>query len=46
MRTEFVRRFIALLRKEVRQMLRDKSNLAVGLLLPIADSAVRLWPVI
>jgi ABC-2 type transport system permease protein len=33
---EFVRRFIALLRKEVRQMLRDKSNLAVGLLLPIA----------
>jgi ABC-2 type transport system permease protein len=33
---EFVRPFIALLRKEVRQMLRDKSNLAVGLLLPIA----------
>lgn len=33
---EFMRRFIALLRKEVRQMLRDKSNLAVGLLLPIA----------
>jgi ABC-type multidrug transport system ATPase subunit len=32
---EFMRRFIALLRKEVRQMLRDKSNLAVGLLLPI-----------
>lgn len=32
----FVRRFSALLRKEVRQMLRDKSNLAVGLLLPIA----------
>lgn len=32
----FMRRFIALLRKEVRQMLRDKSNLAVGLLLPIA----------
>ena len=31
---EFMRRFIALLRKEVRQMLRDKSNLAVGLLLP------------
>ncbi|MCA0176395.1 MAG: ABC transporter permease [Proteobacteria bacterium] len=28
------RRFMALLRKEVRQMLRDKSNLAVGLLLP------------
>ena len=33
---EFMRRFIALLHKEVRQMLRDKSNLAVGLLLPIA----------
>lgn len=32
---EFMRRFIALLRKEVRQMLRDKSNLAVGLLLPV-----------
>lgn len=32
----FVRRFTALLRKEVRQMLRDKSNLAVGLLLPLA----------
>lgn len=32
----FLRRFTALLRKEVRQMLRDKSNLAVGLLLPIA----------
>ena len=33
---EFVRRFIALLRKETRQMLRDRSNLAVGLLLPVA----------
>lgn len=33
---EFLRRFIALLRKEMRQMLRDRSNLAVGLLLPIA----------
>jgi len=30
----FVRRFLALLRKEVRQLLRDRSNLAVGLLLP------------
>lgn len=30
------RRFLALLRKEVRQVLRDKSNLAVGLLLPVA----------
>lgn len=30
----FVRRFTALLRKEVRQMLRDRSTLAVGLLLP------------
>lgn len=30
----FITRFTALLRKEVRQMLRDKSNLAVGLLLP------------
>ncbi|VCU70694.1 Inner membrane transport permease YbhS [Pigmentiphaga humi] len=35
-RNGFVRRFIALLRKEVRQMLRDKSNMAVGLLLPAA----------
>ncbi len=32
----FMRRFSALLRKETRQMLRDKSNLAVGLLLPVA----------
>lgn len=32
----FYRRFLALLRKEVRQVLRDKSNLAVGLLLPVA----------
>lgn len=32
----FLRRFAALLRKEVRQMLRDRSNLAVGLLLPLA----------
>lgn len=32
----FWRRFTALLHKEVRQMLRDKSNLAVGLLLPVA----------
>jgi ABC-2 type transport system permease protein len=31
----FKRRFTALLRKEVRQMLRDRSNLAVGLLLPL-----------
>ena len=30
----FTRRFTALLRKEVRQLLRDSSNLAVGLLLP------------
>ena len=29
------RRFAALLRKEVRQLLRDRSNLAVGLLLPV-----------
>ncbi|KWT79678.1 MULTISPECIES: ABC transporter permease [unclassified Variovorax] len=35
-RSGFLRRFTALLRKEVRQMLRDKSNLAVGLLLPVA----------
>lgn len=34
--TGFVRRFAALLRKEMRQMLRDRSNLAVGLLLPVA----------
>lgn len=32
----FTRRFMALLRKEVRQMLRDRSNMAVGLLLPAA----------
>jgi ABC-2 type transport system permease protein len=31
----FLRRFSALLRKEARQMLRDRSNLAVGLLLPV-----------
>lgn len=31
----FLRRFSALLRKELRQMLRDRSNLAVGLLLPV-----------
>jgi ABC-2 type transport system permease protein len=31
----FVRRFVALLRKETRQLLRDRSNLAVGLLLPV-----------
>ncbi len=30
----FVRRLVALLRKEFRQMVRDRSNLAVGLLLP------------
>ena len=33
--TGTVRRFLALLRKEMRQMMRDKSNLAVGLLLPL-----------
>jgi ABC-2 type transport system permease protein len=32
--TPFARRFSALLRKETRQMLRDRSNLAVGLILP------------
>ena len=32
----FHRRLIALTRKEVRQLLRDKSNLFVGLLLPLA----------
>ena len=32
----FVRRFVALMRKETRQMLRDRSNLAVGLALPLA----------
>ncbi|MBQ5947980.1 ABC transporter permease [Massilia sp. ST3] len=31
----FGSRFLALLRKETRQMLRDRSNLAVGLLLPV-----------
>lgn len=34
MASGFARRFTALLRKEVRQLLRDGSNLAVGLLLP------------
>jgi ABC-2 type transport system permease protein len=33
--TGFMLRFTALLRKEARQMLRDRSNLAVGLLLPV-----------
>lgn len=32
----FVRRLVALTRKETRQMLRDRSNLIVGLLLPVA----------
>lgn len=31
----FARRLVALVRKETRQMLRDRSNLAVGLLLPV-----------
>lgn len=31
----FMRRLYALTRKEVRQLLRDKSNLAIGLLLPV-----------
>ena len=31
----FLRRLVALLRKETRQLLRDRSNLAVGLLLPL-----------
>ena len=34
MNSGFMLRFVALLRKEVRQLLRDRSNLAVGLLLP------------
>ena len=33
--TPFMRRFVALLRKETRQLLRDRSNLAVGLVLPV-----------
>jgi ABC-2 type transport system permease protein len=33
--SSFHRRFVALLRKETRQLLRDRSNLAVGLLLPV-----------
>src|SRR3954466_5978255 len=33
--TPFIRRFVALLRKETRQLLRDRSNLAVGLVLPV-----------
>jgi ABC-2 type transport system permease protein len=36
MTSGFIGRFTALLRKEVRQMLRDRSNVAVGLLLPAA----------
>lgn len=35
-RSGFAQRMMALTRKEVRQMLRDRSNLAVGLVLPIA----------
>ena len=35
MTSGFARRFGALLRKEVRQLLRDRSNLAVGLVLPV-----------
>ncbi|WP_323113806.1 ABC transporter permease [Pseudomonas guariconensis] len=35
MGTGFSRRLVALVRKETRQMLRDRSNLAVGLLLPV-----------
>lgn len=35
MSTGFGRRMVALLRKEMRQMLRDRANLAVGLLLPV-----------
>ena len=35
MSSGFARRFIALLRKEARQLLRDRANLAVGLLLPV-----------
>ena len=31
----FLRRLISLTRKETRQLVRDKSNLAVGFLLPI-----------
>ncbi|KXV70073.1 hypothetical protein AD951_03950 [Acetobacter malorum] len=33
--TAFVKRLVALTKKEIRQMLRDRSNLIVGLLLPI-----------
>lgn len=35
-RSGFSQRMVALIRKEVRQMLRDRSNMTVGLLLPIA----------
>ena len=31
----FFTRYFALLQKEFRQMMRDKSNLAIGILLPI-----------
>src|SRR3954469_18688449 len=31
----FGRRFLAVVRKETRQLLRDRSNLAVGLVLPL-----------
>src|SRR5262245_53514356 len=31
----FIRRLVALVRKETRQMLRDRSNLSVGLVLPV-----------
>ena len=33
--TPFARRFVALFRKEARQLLRDRANLAVGLVLPV-----------
>ncbi|AIT78932.1 ABC transporter permease [Novosphingobium pentaromativorans] len=36
MRSQFIVRLTALTRKETRQMLRDRSNLMVGLLLPVA----------
>ncbi|HEY4200551.1 MAG TPA: ABC transporter permease [Devosiaceae bacterium] len=36
MNSGFVTRLVALTRKETRQMLRDRSNLVVGLLLPVA----------
>ena len=41
-----LRRVMALVRKESRQVMRDPSSIAIGIVMPVdADSAVRLRPV-